>query len=80
MSSGCYIVPTEIAQHCLSPAGIASLVKAMMNGARVRPLAMIRKLRGAWVVRFEFEEAIGPQNDRSDAMQLTLTVHPEGRL
>lgn len=75
-----YFIPAEIADHCLSPKGVSEVARALMAGARIKPLVMLRKLRGAWVVRYEFEEPIGPRNARQDALQLILVVHPSGRV
>lgn len=75
-----HFIPAEIAHHCLSPQGVGEVAKAYMAGAVIKPLVMIRKLRGAWVARFEFEAPIGPQNAREHALQLTLVIRPAGRV
>lgn len=78
--SKAYFVPCEIVDRCLTPKGHCDLVKALMAGAERQPLAMVRILRSAWVVRFDFKEPVQTADGLMHALQLTLAVHPEGRL
>jgi hypothetical protein len=80
MTSPSYVIPAEIADHCLKPSGHADLVRLMMRGARPEPLAMLRILNGGWVVRYAFKEPVRTPDGVVDHFQATLAVHPEGHL
>lgn len=75
--SAAYFVPVEIIDRCLSPSGMATVIKLTLAGAQRQPLAMVRVLRGAWVARFDFIEPVVTRNGSQNGLQLVLTVHPE---
>jgi hypothetical protein len=72
-----YMVPAEIADHCLKPAGHAELVKLMLRGARPEPLVMLRVLNGGWVARYAFKEAVSTPDGMVSEFQTVLAIHPE---
>jgi hypothetical protein len=78
--TGAYLIPREIADHCLRPSAHADLVRLLMRGARPEPLVMLRLLNGGWVARYAFKEAVATPDGSVDSFQATLSIHPEGGL